>query len=218
MGGIFGKRAKSSSGNLAYGDIKNTFSPLTSFAGSGANAIQALLSGDTSGFDAFKKATGFDAAAETGSRGITGNAAAKGLLRSGGTGRSLQKFGQDLQSQSSGSYLDRLFGLSNLGMNAGQLISSAGQTSKQSGGGKSGLGNALGMGASILASDRRLKKNIKKLGEYKDGLGIYQYSYINGSGPHVGVMADEVAQLRPEALGPVMDGYATVNYALIGEA
>lgn len=221
MGGIFGSKpkSKSSSYNQAFGQISDTFTPVTQFAGTGANALQALLTGDTSGFNKFKQATGFDAAAEEGSRGVTGNAAARGLLRSGATGKALQNYGQNLQNQFAGNYMDRLAQLAGLGMQAGGLITGAGAVSNSSskGGGKSGLGNALGMGASILASDRRLKKNIVKLGEYEDGLGIYQYDYINGSGPHIGVMADEVAKLRPEALGPVVDGYATVNYALIGE-
>ena len=218
MGGIFGqgKRAKSSSSNQAYGLLKEQLGGVLPFAQSGGNALQALLSGDTSGFDAFKKAIGFDAMAETGSRGITGNAAAKGLLRSGGTGRRLQQYGQELQNQTSGSYMDRLLGLSNLGLGAGGVLGGAGQVSQsKEKEGKSGLGNALGIGATLLSSDPRLKKNIKKLGEYEDGLGIYQYDYIDGSGPHIGVMADEVKCLRPEALGPTIDGYMTVDYSKI---
>ena len=58
-----------------------------------------------------------------------------------------------------------------------------------------------------------------------DGLGIYDFDYlpIEGQiaaympeGRQRGVMAHEVAVLRPEALGPVIDGYATVDYSKIG--
>lgn len=218
MGGIFGGKPKqsSSSSNQAFGQIRDTFTPITEFAGVGGNALQALLGGDSTGFDKFKQATGFNAAAESGSRGITGNAAARGLLQSGSTAKRLQSFGNEIQNQYAGNYMDRLLGLSNLGLGAGGLIAGAGNvsSSKSKGGGKSGLGNALGMGAQLIAaSDRRLKKNIKKLSEYEDGLGIYQYHYIDGSGPHIGVMADEVERLRPEALGPVIDGYMTVDYS-----
>ena len=68
--------------------------------------------------------------------------------------------------------------------------------------------------AAILASDRRLKTNISLIGQRPDGLNLYSYDYIWGQ-PAVGVMADEVAALRPEALGPVVGGYATVNYGAL---
>ena len=68
--------------------------------------------------------------------------------------------------------------------------------------------------AAILASDRRLKANISLIGRRPDGLNLYSYDYVWGQ-PAVGVMADEVAVLRPEALGPVVGGYATVNYGAL---
>ena len=99
-------------------------------------------------------------------------------------------------------------------------------TTKQSGGllgSLMQLGGQLG-GAAIMASDAALKTNIEKVGEYPDGLGIYEWDYlpIEGQiadfmpeGRQRGVMADEVADLRPWALGPVIDGYATVNYEVL---
>lgn len=84
-------------------------------------------------------------------------------------------------------------------------------------------GQAAGAYAST-ASDVRLKTNIKKVGEYSDGLGVYDFDYlpIEGQiaafmpeGRQRGVMAHEVAELRPHALGPVVDGYATVNYGAL---
>lgn len=68
--------------------------------------------------------------------------------------------------------------------------------------------------AAIFASDRRLKTNINLIGQRPDGLNLYSYDYVWGQ-PAVGVMADEVAVLRPEALGPVVGGYATVNYGAL---
>jgi len=73
-----------------------------------------------------------------------------------------------------------------------------------------GAGSAMGA-ASGMFSDRRLKTNIKQVGTLSDGLGVYSYDYIWGE-PSVGVMADEVAQLRPWALGAPVNGFATVNY------
>lgn len=68
--------------------------------------------------------------------------------------------------------------------------------------------------AAIFASDRRLKTNIALIGQRPDGLNVYSYDYIWGE-PSVGVMADEVAVLRPEALGPTIAGFATVNYGVL---
>jgi hypothetical protein len=78
-----------------------------------------------------------------------------------------------------------------------------------------GLFNTLlGIGsiaAPFIPSDRRLKRNIEKIGEFEDGLGQYEWQYVWGGQRQRGVMADEVAELRPWALGPVVGGYATVN-------
>ena len=55
-----------------------------------------------------------------------------------------------------------------------------------------GVTSAVG---SIAASDRRLKKNINKIGRSPSGLNIYSFEYINdsyGSGVYQGVMSDEV--------------------------
>lgn len=77
------------------------------------------------------------------------------------------------------------------------------------------MSGLFGIGSSILLSDPRLKTNVEKLGELEDGLGVYSYNYVWGEGPCVGVMADEVAMLHPWALGPVVGGYATVNYGAL---
>lgn len=157
MSKIFGgskQKSTSSSSNQAYDYIKNTFSPLTSYAGTGAEGISRLLGGDSSGFDAYKKATGFDGLIQEGSRGITGNAAAGGLLRSGGTGKALVNYGNTMQNQYADNYLQRLLGLSGLGMNAGQLISGAGNVSNstQTSKSKPGLGGLIGGIASGVAT------------------------------------------------------------------
>ncbi len=83
------------------------------------------------------------------------------------------------------------------------------------------LGDLIGAGAKvggsmIMASDRRLKRDIAKLDQFEDGLGYYEWQYVWGGQRVRGVMADEVAALRPWALGPVQDGYATVDYAKLG--
>lgn len=95
----------------------------------------------------------------------------------------------------------------------GALFNGGTQTSTQktSGGLLGGLGTLLSGAAAI--SDRRLKTNIERVDELPDGLGIYDFDYVWGGERQRGVMADEVAELRPWALGPEIGGYATVDYS-----
>jgi len=154
--------------------------------------------------------------AEEGSRGITGNAAANGLLRSGSTGKSLVNYGNQLQQTFAGNYMDRLLAQAGLGLQAGQLIASAGNVSKGKSSSKKGLGGFLGtVGAGVAASERRLKKNIINVGKLKNGLNLYTFDYIDGPSGQIGVMVDEVEKILPEALGPVIDGIKTVDYSKI---
>lgn len=223
MGGLFGgskQTATSQSANRAYQGLSDQFWPMTQLAHTGADALSSLLSGDTSGFNRFKQATGFDAAAEAGSRGITGNAAAGGLLRSGSTAKGLQSFGNNIQNQFYNNYADRLLGQAGLGFQAGKLVSDAGNVSNstQTSKSKNGIGGLIGsIGSSIAMSDRRLKKNVFEVGKMPDGLKLYQYRYLDDSGPYIGVMAQEVAEIKPEALGPTVDGFMSVDYSKLGE-
>jgi hypothetical protein len=80
-----------------------------------------------------------------------------------------------------------------------------------------GAGGALG-GAGIGAavkSDRRLKKNIKRIGTHILGIGLYTWDYLWGQ-PFAGVMADEVEQVMPEAIVMHPSGFKMVNYEMLG--
>ncbi len=96
--------------------------------------------------------------------------------------------------------------------------SSGTQTQKQSGSFLDtlmGVGQ-LGLSAAATFSDRRCKRDIQWLDNLPSGLGVYRFSYIwddADADPHIGVMADEVARIVPEALGPIVDGYQTVDYS-----
>lgn len=68
-------------------------------------------------------------------------------------------------------------------------------------------GNAL----NGLFSDRRLKKNIKHVGKMDNGLNIYSYEYIWGGPTQIGVMAQEVEKINPDAVFEV-NGYKAVKY------
>lgn len=84
-----------------------------------------------------------------------------------------------------------------------------------------GLGN-LAMGAGALGlkfSDRRLKKNIKKVGE-KNGFNLYEFTYKDKAdmpeGKYIGVMADEVKKIKPSAVSLNDDGFMEVDYQQLG--
>ncbi len=69
--------------------------------------------------------------------------------------------------------------------------------------------NALNLGKSLF-SDRRLKTEIKQVGELYDGTPVYRFRYLPGDGPTViGLMADEVT---PEAVTQDDHGFKMVDY------
>ena len=69
-------------------------------------------------------------------------------------------------------------------------------------------------GFSNIFSDRRLKRNITKIGTRPDGLGVYEFEYVWGGGRQIGLMAQEVQGVYPDAVGEV-GGYLTVNYSKV---
>ena len=73
------------------------------------------------------------------------------------------------------------------------------------------LGGQLGSGLGSAFSDERLKTNIKRIGTHPVGVGIYEYDYIWGGGKQVGVMAQELEKVRPDAVFEV-NGFKAVNY------
>lgn len=63
------------------------------------------------------------------------------------------------------------------------------------------------------ASDVRLKEDIREVGMTNAGLPVYTYRYIGEPTVHMGVMAQDVANSQPHALGPLIDGeFMSVNY------
>jgi hypothetical protein len=83
----------------------------------------------------------------------------------------------------------------------------------------SDLGGLMGGAASLFTafSDRRLKENIKEVGvDQRTALTLYEFSYkANPSKRYIGVMADEVELVYPEAVTE-SDGYKQVRYDLLG--
>ena len=51
-----------------------------------------------------------------------------------------------------------------------------------------------------MISDARLKRDIALVGRRDDGLGLYRYRYLWSDTVYVGVMAQEVALIHPDAV------------------
>lgn len=183
----------------------------------------------------------FKALADDAQSRLFSNQAAKGKVGSGGTALALQNslllLGQDLLTQN----INQRQVLVNTGANA-----AAGQatTTQQSGSAISdlvtGQGNALAAGevgaanaraqginsaikgglgiGQLVLSDRRAKTDIERLGMTDDGLPLYRFHYIWDNEMRVGVMADEVEKIKPEAVLTRNDGLKMVDYAQIGTA
>lgn len=80
-----------------------------------------------------------------------------------------------------------------------------------------GLMNLAGTAAMAYASDRRLKEDIKKVGDY-GRLNVYEFKYIGDDTVHTGFMADEVKEIAPEAVVTMPNGYDAVYYDKAMEA
>ncbi len=118
-----------------------------------------------------------------------------------------------------------VLGASQMGYNAqmgGFNAANAAQSNFNSG--LMGLGGTLGAAALMApASDIRMKENIEKVGKMANGLNIYTYEYkpefrndpFAGHGKHIGVMAQEVEEIMPEAVITRLDGYKMVNYGAL---
>ncbi len=150
-------------------------------------------------------------------------------------GRGLQQYG--LQQDLLGRQLSGLQGLAGMGTGAGQIAGLMGGIGQTLGQGQAGAGQTLAqgkiageqarqqalggllgtagqLGGAFLLSDRRLKTNIKRLGDV-GSIGWYSWDWLPESGmagPGVGLLADEVEQIAPEAVTVGSDGYQRVDY------
>ena len=84
------------------------------------------------------------------------------------------------------------------------------------GGGGGGFRGGGGRGGGARRSDMRLKHDIVLLGRLDDGLGYYRFVYNGGHTAYVGVMAQEVQAIMPEAVTRGADGYMRVSYDQLG--
>lgn len=79
------------------------------------------------------------------------------------------------------------------------------------GGALGGLGLTKILFPALFASDSRLKRTIRRIGQTLGGTSLYSFKYLLGETVHVGVMAHEV----PNAVLGQIDGYDVVDYARV---
>lgn len=82
--------------------------------------------------------------------------------------------------------------------------------------GGGGGGGFRGGGGGGRRSDIRLKHDIALLGRLNNGLGFYRFAYNGSDKAYVGVMAQEVQMVEPEAVMLGRDGYFRVFYDKLG--
>ncbi|MDR0485369.1 MAG: tail fiber domain-containing protein [Elusimicrobiota bacterium] len=85
------------------------------------------------------------------------------------------------------------------------------------GGGSGGLGlsNLMNPTAALSSlSDERAKENIEPVGRLNNGLTVYKFNFIGQEETHIGLIAQEVLEVMPEAVYENEDGLLEVDYDL----
>lgn len=128
---------------------------------------------------------------------MPGNQYMTGMAQGGATSQA----GYGLGVQGYGNILNNQTNAFNTGLNAqGEMF-----------------GAALGAGAMLYRSDRRLKEDIQLVGrDERTMLPLYEFKYKGGKKTYLGVMADDVEEKFPEAVFTMPDGFKAVNYAALG--
>lgn len=140
-------------------------------------------------------------------QGALGSALGAGQFVNSGYGTALQGYGNNLSAYTS---------LGNTSMNA-QASQSAAMAQ-----GIGSLVGAVGGAAVGKYSDQRMKKNIKHVGNLSSGIKLYTFEYLPefvdvcGAGSHIGVMAQEVLSVMPDAVHLNDNGYLSVKYEMLG--
>lgn len=93
------------------------------------------------------------------------------------------------------------------------LLGTIGSLAVPGASGASALGNIFGP-SGLNWSDVRLKEDIHHVGRTNDGQNLYSYRYKGDPTPHVGLMAQEVEKINPDAVTEHPSGFKMVNYDL----
>lgn len=205
------------------------------------NALLGLGSDEdrTAGYESYASDPGFQ-----GMLGIESNRLLKQLNARGQTyGGTSALAGARVGAENYGNYLNRLQDRANAGFTAstgrsgaltnlgnldfgygatraGQEINTGNALAQAEQSGINNLFSAVGLGikgASLIPgiSDRSAKRDIERIGTLPSGLPWYSFRYLWSDEPQEGVMADEVAQVFPDAVFRHESGYLAVDYAKV---
>jgi hypothetical protein len=219
-------------------------SPYLAVGAPALTAQQALigLQGPEAEQAAIDRITGgsrFQELTRQGEEAILSRASATGGLRGGNVQAALGQFRPQLLNQLIEEQYSQLGGLTNIGQSTAVRQAAAGQQTGQNvanllanqgaalAGGQMAAGNvnrqmfgdvlgALKAGGEAYKafSDQRLKKNVNRIGTRKDGLSVYEFDYIWGGARQIGLMAQEVQAVYPDAVSEI-DGFLAVDYSKV---
>ena len=102
------------------------------------------------------------------------------------------------------------------GGGGGARVGGGGGGGRGGGGARAGGGGGRGGGGGGRRSDITLKHDIVLLGHLANGIGFYRFRYNGSDKSYVGVMAQEVQAIAPEAVTRGRDGYLRVYYDKLG--
>jgi hypothetical protein len=102
------------------------------------------------------------------------------------------------------------------GGGGGARMGGGGGGGARMGGGGGGGGRGGGGGGGGRRSDINAKHDITLIGRLDNGLGFYRYRYNGSDKAYVGVMAQEVQTVMPDAVVRGPDGYLRVFYDKLG--
>jgi hypothetical protein len=105
-------------------------------------------------------------------------------------------------------------GAARVSAGGGGMRGGGGGAAMRGGGGGGGRGGGGGGGG--RRSDINAKHDIVLIGLLNNGLGFYRYAYNGSDKAYVGVMAQEVQNVMPEAVVRGRDGYLRVFYEKLG--
>lgn len=234
--GILGKSSGKKEAATIAGATDRAVAIVEPFVQTGVQASGAVAgalgleggAGQDAAFQNFLNSTGFRSEVRQGVNAITGNQAARGLLQSGATLKRITTFAQDKAQAGFSNFLSNLQTVATRGANAGVgqatnitqgFTNAAGARRAGDDAFAAGIAGGVDQGIQTAAffSDRRLKTNIRKVGE-DHGMGVYIWEWgdaakgvVRSDAPKVGFMADEVEALYPQHVGHC-GGYLTINY------
>ena len=220
---------------MARQGLRYGYSPerMASMAGSQAAANAGQVAGAMTGARNQQRNLGFarqmDAAglgrglagASQGAYGMvlnSGNSALNNQMQPGNALMTGMAQGAGMQQQGVGQQMTGLGGILNAQGSYNNMVAQNNAQGGGFGGALLGAGAQLGSAYLMRSSDRRLKENIVPVGrDILTQLPLYEFNYKTlPEHRYCGVMADEVVMVFPDAVDYDSNGFARVNYGMLG--